>query len=100
MTTNSVKITKKYNTMWRIVRILTIIKVVPVNNMNFSQYNPFSWATLMALVSWCIVPLTFFWTSEWRVNEEIDKSPSSSTERGTFEYFTYYLNCISMGITL
>ena len=84
--------------MWRIVRILTIIKVVPVNNMNFSQYSPFSWATLMALVSWCVVPLTFFWTSEWWVNEEIAKSPS--TARGIFEYFTFYLNCISMGLTL
>ena len=66
--------------------------------MNFSQYRLISCATLISIITWFLVPMSFFVLGEWRINTEI--SSISSLKRGPLEYLAFYLDITCMGINL
>jgi hypothetical protein len=98
MAPTSVKVVKKSTLMYRIVKLMATLKIIPVTKQNFSQYTPLSFASSLAFVSWFLVPFILLVLAEWRVTEELSSFPD--LKKGYYEDFSYYLTFINMGIAL
>ena len=64
-------IPERRKTMYRLLRMLILLKVIPVSNNSFYTFKLWSVPTLMSCMIWFLPPTLFFAIAEWRAEIEL-----------------------------